>query len=596
MELNGFCAAPWIEGVVLHDGVLRTCCRNGTVFADWQKLGLQEGWHSEKFMNFRQSIVEGKFPDNACKNCYHNGTARSLDSDLTGPFGVYSQIIFDFFNKKHPEIENLRSQFTLRQADSHSDNVLTQYFSALQELEAQSFSYPLEVQQALNKLSVIGRVAKAFLKGELKPPIVAPFRQVQLVAKCNARCIQCPGLYTGEIINGQGLDENYIDEAFSQVENIFDFFMMGSEFLVYKRWKKIADHLVSNGVKLSISTNSIRLIPENIRYLIDNQVVRALNISMDGATKKTVESIRVKVKFDELVEKIAFLCRYATEKKYDFNLGISFVLMKRNYHEFPQLVRLIHQLRGDNPLPRIHVYCQSLENYGEPEEYINFVTREHHTLVDRTKLVAVFEDTLKASQSTGIPVRAFYTHKLEDFIKQGCPFPPLSITKVTPVTLVPPISYRKSAKHINISPTLEHQATITPLTYVITVANEEKSNVTVSPILVVPQWDQGKQVKLFASIVIGDDVYIATDGGPFGFVNWVHHTVPLEQIMRQEKISSFAKSTLGQWQNFNLGLHHIDLSELSGIVDIYYGYAATPILSAKNSSEFVGASYRVVFS
>jgi hypothetical protein len=66
--------------------------------------------------------------------------------------------------------------------------------------------------------------------------------------------------------------------------------------------------------------------------------------------------------------------------------------------------------------------------------------------------------------------------------------------------------------------------------------------------------------------------------------------------MKQEKIYSFAKSTLGQWQDFNLGLHLMDLSELSGIVDIYYGYAATPILSAKNSSEFVGASYRVVFS
>ncbi|MEN8221361.1 MAG: radical SAM protein [Pseudomonadota bacterium] len=316
---------------------------------------------------------------------------------------------------------------TLRQADSHSDNVLTHYFSALQAL--QSFSYPPEVQQALNKLNVIGRVAKAFLKGDLRPPIVAPFRQVQLIAKCNARCIQCPGLYTGEIINGKGLDENYIDEAFSQVDNIFYFFMIGSEFLVYKRWKKIADHLVSNGIKLSISTNSIRLTPENIRYLIDNQVVRALNISIDGATQESVESIRVKVKFDELVEKIAFLCRYATEKNYDFSLSISFVLMKLNYQEFPQLVRLIHQLRSDNPLPRVHVYCQSLENYGEPKEYVDFVNREHHTLVDRTKLVEVFEETLKASKETGIYVGAFYSHKLEDFIKQGCPFPPLPIVR-----------------------------------------------------------------------------------------------------------------------------------------------------------------------
>lgn len=89
------------------------------------------------------------------------------------------------------------------------------------------------------------------------------------------------------------------------------------------------------------------------------------------------------------------------------------------------VVMALFLLTGKNlDYKNVHIYCQSLDNYGEPEEYIDFVTREHQTLVDRTKLVAAFEDTLKAYQSTAIPVMAFYAHKFEDFIKQGCHSPP----------------------------------------------------------------------------------------------------------------------------------------------------------------------------
>ena len=82
--------------------------------------------------------------------------------------------------------------------------------------------------------------------------------------------------------------------------------MNGSEFLLYKGWKKVAALLASQGVKLSISTNGIRLTPENIKYLIDNTIVQKLNISMDGATKATVEGIRVNVDFDNLMNTLHF--------------------------------------------------------------------------------------------------------------------------------------------------------------------------------------------------------------------------------------------------------------------------------------------------
>lgn len=425
-DLRGFCAAPWVEGVLDNNGDLRACCHNGTVFSNWQRESLEKGWRSEEFQGFRKVIIEGTFPDDSCRNCYRNGTARSLYSELISPFMLYREKVFTFFNKKLCEISKIESQFILRKANEDTEKTLKEYFSAIRDLEIQSSSYPPEIKLALNKLTVIGRIAKAFLEGDLTPAVIAPFRQVQLIVKCNARCIQCLGRYTGEIVSGNSIDEKYIDEAFSHPEDIIDFFMYGSEFLFYEGWKKIADYLVSNGVQLSISTNGILLTPSNIQYLIDNEIVRRLNVSMDGATKETVESIRINVKFDKLIQNIAFLFHYAHERQYGFYLSISFVLMKRNYHELPELVRLIHRLRGKTKWLRVNISCHALEN-SELKEYMNFIHKEHHTLIDKGELIATFKEALSESRNTGIPITLFYSYELSDFIKTGCPLPQLAV-------------------------------------------------------------------------------------------------------------------------------------------------------------------------
>lgn len=423
-DLSGFCAAPWAEGVLYNNGILRTCCRNGTVFGNWITDGLRESWQSKLFRDFRYIIAKGDFPDDSCRNCYLNGTARSLVSELISPFKQNIYTIFNFLKKTIPEITAIESQFVLRKENEYTEKILHQYFLSIDNLEKYSLQYPPEIKLALVKLIVIGKITKAFLEKDLVPSPVAPFRQVQLIAKCNARCIQCPGRYTGEIFNGPSLDEKYIDMAFSFTEDIIDFYMNGSEFLFYPGWKKIADYLVKNGVKLSISSNGILLTHSNIRYLIDNKIIQKLNISIDGATKNTVESIRMNVNYDKLIQNIAYIFSYATQKKYDFDLSISFVLMKRNYYEFPDIVRLVHNLRDGNKLPSVNIYCQGLENYMI-QGYRDLIRGEHHTLVEKKELIDIFKKVSKEAENTNIPVSVFYSHKIVDFIHQDCPFPSL---------------------------------------------------------------------------------------------------------------------------------------------------------------------------
>jgi len=426
MDLQGYCAAPWIEGVLYEDGKLQTCCRNGTNLGDWKQAGLKKTWQGKRFRDFRRSIREGRFHDAKCKSCYFNGTARTLTSELEEPFAFNTQVLLENLKYKDvADIVRLENLFSLRQASGETRKTLRKYFLALRKLSRRSHLYSEEVVNALYKLKVIGTVVKSFLGRDLKPQVIAPYRQVQLVSKCNARCVQCTGLFTGEIVNGTALESEHVSEAFSAPDQILNFFMTGSEFIIYKEWQKIARVIRSNGTKVSISTNGIRLTRENARFLIDHEIVHSLNISMDGASREMVEAIRVKVDFDDLVENIKYLICYASEQNYNFSLSFSFVLMKQNAHEFPQLVRLVKQLQGARQMPNVIVYCQSLENYPEVENYSDFVAEQHHSLLGRPRLEQIFKDTLVASMSTGIPVKVFYSMGLSEFVTQGCPYPEL---------------------------------------------------------------------------------------------------------------------------------------------------------------------------
>lgn len=200
--------------------------------------------------------------------------------------------------------------------------------------------------------------------------------------------------------------------------------MHGSEFLCYCSWKSIARHLKNHGVPLGISTNGIALTPPNIMFLIDHKIIHALNISLDGATRETVERIRVNVKFDRLIQQIRFLLDYSNEKNYFFALIFSFVLMKQNYHELPGMIRLMGELLDKRKSPIAYVSCQSLIFYPDPR-YEAFTAQEHHTCIPLEALLAMFHDAQKASHETGIQTNVFSYPTIDAFIEAGCPIPTL---------------------------------------------------------------------------------------------------------------------------------------------------------------------------
>lgn len=427
-KLIGFCSAPWTDCISYADGALKACDRNFASFGNWQENGLKKTWESDAFQEFRRSIREGRYPDQDCASCHNNGTQRTATSSLIGAYAIHYNFLMKFLGREKddhiPELADLYPLLSLNTRSPESDRVFPLFFAFLDRLREEHReaceSNP-ELRNAIVKLRVVGESLEDYLNGALKPRRVATFRQSQLQAKCTARCVMCAGKFTGEIVDGPTMDTKYEDEAFAEREDITDFWCNGAEYLFYKDWKKVALLLKQEGVSMRVSTNGILLNEPTIDFLLERKLLGFLTLSLDAATKETMESIRVRVNYEKTLQRIRYLLRRATEAGQNFEFTAAFVMMKRNLHELPAFVRLVKELMPPDCGPQVTVLCQPLENFSI-DGYRQFVHQEHHSLLGEAELRKLFEEVHRAQQETGLDVR-FYNQKLPDFVAAGMPFP-----------------------------------------------------------------------------------------------------------------------------------------------------------------------------
>lgn len=429
-----FCASPWVEGVLRMRGDFGTCCKNPTDFGPWKVDGVAKVWVSEKYQAFRKAIINGKYPDVFCETCCLNGSSQSLRQLIQKPLQDYATTLREHHREGFYHVGRIKEILEKQDADEEVKLVLLNYRKHLEQCSwlIKTGKLPSTLGVTISKLTIIGKVVEDFLSGNVAPTAVAPLRQGNLIAICNARCIHCPGLFTKEISEGapmpdgsrfKEMSEDDVEKCFEKEEDIFDFFMNGSEFLFSKNWPTVAERLKKQGVKIRISTNGMLLNEKNARALIDNGYLGKLNLSLDGGTKKTIEQVRQRVDFDRVVENLSFLLSYAASKNYVFTFSMSFALMDINYSELPHFVELADQLQKINSKIRPTIMVQPLARKGVAE-YRDFVAKHHPSAINKEALDTAFRTMNERSKLTGIPVNVFFTWSLADFISKGCPIPP----------------------------------------------------------------------------------------------------------------------------------------------------------------------------
>ncbi|MGZ3734659.1 MAG: SPASM domain-containing protein, partial [Bdellovibrionota bacterium] len=185
----GFCAAPWLESVLYNDGSYRICCRNSRVFGNWKTDSLAATWHGKGLQEFRQTIARGEYPDSDCAACHRAGTAQSLERILGTPLVNALDHLFQqgiLSDEEKVALKQIADLFP-----EGAERVKEQahiYGAVLDDFRARAGAALSEEASAeFNKVANILAIACAYHAGNPAPPVVGPFRQVQLIAQCNAR-------------------------------------------------------------------------------------------------------------------------------------------------------------------------------------------------------------------------------------------------------------------------------------------------------------------------------------------------------------------------------------------------------------------------
>jgi short-subunit dehydrogenase/MoaA/NifB/PqqE/SkfB family radical SAM enzyme len=170
--------------------------------------------------------------------------------------------------------------------------------------------------------------------------------QVESAMACNIRCVMCPWQEIRERAENKGIMTEEIWDSIRphlpQVQSID--FTGGGEPLLQPNLTQWVSDAKEAGCETGILTNGLLLTKDRAKDLL-HAGLDWICVSMDGATAETYESVREGSNFNRVcrnLEHIAGLRSGNVPKTM-----INFVLMKMNFHETEEIIRLANQLGVD---------------------------------------------------------------------------------------------------------------------------------------------------------------------------------------------------------------------------------------------------------
>jgi len=167
---------------------------------------------------------------------------------------------------------------------------------------------------------------------------------------CNFECIMCNGETSSSIrAHRDGLPPlpaAYPDEFFEDLRSFLPHLkrarFFGGEPFLTRESERIWEMMIEEGLSTEchVTTNGSQF-HEKVERLLDALPFH-LVVSMDGATKETLERIRVHCRFEQMVENVGRFHAYTKRRGTSFHLA--FCLMRQNWHEFGDLLLFAEDL------------------------------------------------------------------------------------------------------------------------------------------------------------------------------------------------------------------------------------------------------------
>lgn len=180
---------------------------------------------------------------------------------------------------------------------------------------------------------------------------------------CNFRCTMC------QVSDSDFVARNMNFETFKKVieENpqLIKIKLQGmGEPLVNKYLFDMIGYARSFGIASEIITNGSLLNERNINSLIKSRLSKII-ISIDGASKKTFESIRVKSNFETVVENSRKLISISKKNFLRPEISAWCTVQKENYNEVNDIAKLCRELGFDNLTYQLHLTDWGKEKWNK---------------------------------------------------------------------------------------------------------------------------------------------------------------------------------------------------------------------------------------
>ena len=189
------------------------------------------------------------------------------------------------------------------------------------------------------------RLAGAMLYGSLTPP--APVKiQVETTDVCNLRCIHCKR----EKFDDMNTLTMPLDTFARIVADIEPFYAnmagFGEPLIDNSIIAKLA-LLHKRGIRTAFPTNG-SYIRRHMRDALAAEMPDVIQLSIDGATKESFESIRKLGDFDKIVDNYRAICALRADGKTRPHtiIRVLCALQRNNLHDYRAMYRLINTLRG----------------------------------------------------------------------------------------------------------------------------------------------------------------------------------------------------------------------------------------------------------
>jgi hypothetical protein len=161
--------------------------------------------------------------------------------------------------------------------------------------------------------------------------------------RCNIRCRMCHQDHLKDL----HIPEVFHSGAHDLAPYLYDFQLHGGEVLISRDFPRWVDPQLFDAypqMKLSLITNATSLLPQT-REVLERVRINYITVSINAASRQTYAYMAEADLFDKVINNVIYLRDLGrNHPKENFQVYISFVIMRCNYHEVTDFVRLANKL------------------------------------------------------------------------------------------------------------------------------------------------------------------------------------------------------------------------------------------------------------